>query len=187
MTEPRAVAVFGSSATEPDSAAWAAAENTGKRCVEAGFVVVTGGYGGTMEAISKGANDAGGEAIGVTAPTLFPGRPGANPYVTREIVAGSLMERIDTLTGLASGIVVLPGSIGTLAEFVIAWNLNHVNRLNEGMRLPTVAVGDGWRRLWELATGSLGAFGGDVHVVYTPDEAVEWLLAQPEMAPTQAG
>lgn len=182
MTDPTAVAVFGSSATEPDSAEWAAAENTGKRCVEAGFAVVTGGYGGTMEAVSKGANDAGGDAIGVTAPTLFPRRPGANPYVTREVVAASLMERLDTLTSLASGAVVLPGSIGTLAELVIAWNLNHVNRLNEGMRLPTVAVGDGWRQLWDLATGSLGAFGGDVHLVDTPDEVVEWLLKQPEVA-----
>lgn len=187
MTEPKAVAVFGSSATKRESAVWAAAENTGKRCVEAGFAVVTGGYGGTMEAVSKGAKEAGGEAIGVTAPALFPGRPGANPYVTREIVAGSLMERIDKLTGLASGVVALPGSIGTLTELVIAWNLNHVNRLNEGRRLPTVAVGDGWRRLWELATASLGAFGEDVHVVYTPDEAVEWLLAQPEMASAPEG
>ena len=181
------MAVFGSSATEPGSAAWAAAENTGRRCVEAGFVVVTGGYGGTMEAVSKGANDAGGEAIGVTAPSLFPGRPGANRYVTREIVAGSLLERIDELTGLASGVIVLPGSIGTLAELVIAWNLNHVNRLNDGMRLPTVAVGDGWRRVWELATGSLGAFGGDVHVAHSPEEALEWLRAQPEMAPAPGG
>lgn len=176
------MAVFGSSATEPDSAAWVAAESTGRRCVEAGFAVVTGGYGGTMEAVSKGANDAGGEAIGVTAPSLFPRRPGANPYVTREIVAGTLMERLDTLTGLASGVIVLPGSIGTLTELSIAWNLNHVNRLNGQMRLPTVAVGDGWLRFWELATGRLGAFGGDVHVVDSAEGAVEWLLAQPEMA-----
>ncbi|MFP4073725.1 MAG: LOG family protein, partial [Actinomycetota bacterium] len=172
---------------EPDSAAWVAAENTGKRCAEAGYAVVTGGYGGTMEAVSKGASDAGGEAIGVTAPSLFPGRSGVNRYVTREIVAGSLMERLDTLTGLASGVIVLPGSIGTLTELSIAWNLNHVNRLNEGRRLPTVAVGTGWRRFWELATGSLGAFGGDVHVVDSADEAVEWLLAQPEMTTAPAG
>lgn len=185
MTEPRVVAVFGSSATEPDSADWAAAENTGRRCVEAGFAVVTGGYGGTMEAVSKGAVDAGGDVIGVTAPALFPGRPGANRYVTREIVAGSLMERIDTLTALACGVVALPGSIGTLAELVIAWNLNHVNRLNEGGRLPTVAVGDGWRRFWEFATGSVGAFGDDVYVVDTADEAMDWLLAQPEVAQAQ--
>lgn len=187
MTEPLAVAVFGSSATEPDSAAWVAAENTGKRCAETGFAVVTGGYGGTMEAVSKGANDAGGQAIGVTAPSLFPGRPGANPYVTREIVTGTLMERLDTLTDLASGVIVLPGSIGTLTELVIAWNLNHVNRLNEGKRLPTVAVGDGWRRLWDLATSSLGAFGGDVHVVDRADRATEWLFAQPEVTPASAG
>lgn len=140
-----------------------------------------------MEAVSKGANKAGGEAIGVTAPSLFPGRPGANPYVTREIAARTLLERLDTLTGLASGVIVLPGSIGTLTELSIAWNLNHVNRLREGKRLPTVAVGEGWRSFWELATGSLGAFGGDVHVVDNGDEAATWLFAQPEVTPAPAG
>ncbi len=101
-------------------------------------------------------------------------------------MAGSLVERLDTLTALASGAIVLPGSIGTLTELAIAWNLNHVNRLNEGERLPTVAAGDGWRRFWELATGTLGAFGSDVHVVDRAEDAVEWLLAQPEMAPSPA-
>lgn len=142
--------------------------------------MVTGGYGGSMEAASRGANLAGGEAIGVTAPGLFPGRPGANRYVTREIQAKTLLERIETLTSLACGVVVLPGSIGTMAELVIAWNLNHVNRLNQGTRLPTVAVGSEWRRLWELSTGALGAYGGDVHLAETADTAVAWLLEQPE-------
>lgn len=176
----RAVAIFGSSAIKPQSDEWVEAEQTGRRCAEAGLAVVTGGYGGTMEAASKGAHLAGGEVIGVTAPALFPGRPGANQYVTREIEAETLTDRIGILASLAAGVVVLPGSIGTAAELVIAWNLNHVSRGKGEGRLPTVAVGDGWRGLWQLATSTLGASGEDVHVVDSADEAVDWLLEQPE-------
>lgn len=178
---PNAVAVFGSSATEPGSTDWADAEKVGRRCVESGLAVVTGGYGGTMEAASRGANLAGGETIGVTVPGLFTSRDGANPYITREIEATSLTDRIGILTDLACGVIVLPGSIGTAAELVISWNLNHVGRNNGGKRLPTVAVGTGWARFWELATGLLGAVGDHVHVTGSATAAVDWLLAQPEI------
>jgi predicted Rossmann-fold nucleotide-binding protein len=155
------VAIFGSSATAPGSGLWAD-EMAGNRCAMAGFSVMTGGYGGTMEAASKGANLAGGEVIGVTAPCLFPTRPGANSYVTREIE--------------------LPGSIGTAAELVVAWNLNHVARRNGGRRFPTVAVGDAWRQFGELLVGTLEAGASDIHTVDRATDAVDWLLTQPEIS-----
>lgn len=185
MSDTRAVAIFGSSATTPGSGQWIDAETAGTICARAGFAVVTGGYGGTMEAASKGANLAGGEVIGVTAPSLFPTRPGANSYVTREIETYSLTERIGVLTSLASGAMALPGSIGTAAELVVAWNLNHVARGNGGRRFPTVAVGDEWRQFRELLIGSLGAGASDIHTVDMATEAVDWLLTQPEISPGQ--
>lgn len=181
MSEKRVIAVFGSSATQPQSTEWKEAESVGSRLAEAGCDVVTGGYSGVMEAVSRGAGLAGGRAIGVTVPELFTARPGANSYVTEEQVAGTLAERIGVLIALASGIIVLPGSIGTAAELVVAWNLNHVHRNNGGPRLPTVAVGSGWREMWNLLTGRMGAFTEDIHVVETAAEAVDWLLAQPEI------
>ena len=68
MTTTEAVAVFGSSQTEPGSLEWEEARRAGTRLGEAGYAVITGGYGGTMEAVSSGAADAGGHVIGVTAP-----------------------------------------------------------------------------------------------------------------------
>ena len=68
------VAVFGSSQTIPDSADWRDAVHVGRRLAEAGLEVITGGYGGTMEAASLGASEAGGRVVGVTAPVLFPDR-----------------------------------------------------------------------------------------------------------------
>lgn len=175
------VAVFGSSAARRDSREWSDAEAVGARLAGAGFRVVTGGYGGVMEAVSKGAAHAGGSVIGVTAPGLFPARSGANSFVTDERRAETLTGRIGTLIELASGVIVLPGSIGTAAELVVAWNLNHVRRSNGGIRLPTVAVGPVWREMWELFSARLGAFAEDVHLASTAGEAVDWLLEQPEM------
>jgi uncharacterized protein (TIGR00725 family) len=181
LSRPKTIAIFGSSATEPGSPQWAEAEEAGARCARAGLAVVTGGYGGTMEAASKGAAGAGATVIGVTAPVLFEERSGANRYVTEEIQAPTLSGRLGVLTELAAGALVLPGSVGTAAELVVAWNMNHLARLGGGRRLPTVAVGEGWRQLWQLIAGQLGAFGEDVSLADTAQEALDWLLDQPEI------
>jgi uncharacterized protein (TIGR00725 family) len=187
LSESKVVAIFGSSQVEPGTQAWLDAETAGSRCAAQGIDIATGGYGGAMEAASKGAVKAGGHVIGVTAPELFSRRSGANSYVTREIEAKTLTERIGILTELAHGVIVLPGSIGTAAELVIAWNLNHIARRNGGVRLPTVAVGKGWSELWRLMTERLDAHGDDIHTVDSIDEAISWLLAQPEIRRIQHG
>ena len=68
MTDNAGVAVFGSSQTEPGSVEWEDARRAGVRLAEEGYPVITGGYGGIMEAVSSGAAGAGGHVIGVTAP-----------------------------------------------------------------------------------------------------------------------
>lgn len=143
--------------------------------------MVTGGYGGTMEAVSKGAAAEGGHVIGVTSSRLFKGRSGANRYVIQEIAAESLTERIGHLVTLARGSIVLPGSIGTAAELVIAWNINHIVRRGGGVRFPTVAVGETWRELWSLLTNDAEADPDDVHIADDAEQGVDWLLRQPEI------
>ena len=107
MTKINYIAVFGSSATAPGSDDWNDAERVGARLAKSGLGVVTGGYGGTMEAASRGAALAGGPVIGVTAPHLFTGRFGANRHVAEEIIATTLAERIGRLTDIAAGVIVL--------------------------------------------------------------------------------
>ena len=60
------ITVFGGSQPKEGDAAYAEAYQLGKLLAEAGHAVLTGGYIGTMEAASKGANEAGGHVIGVT-------------------------------------------------------------------------------------------------------------------------
>lgn len=181
MSAGKVVAVFGSSATEVDSDEWADAEEVGARLAGAGLGVITGGYGGTMEAASRGAALAGGRVVGVTAPSLFEDRFGANQHVAEEVVSATLAERIGILADLASGVIVLPGSIGTAAELVVTWNMNHIARIGGADRLPIVAVGESWREICDLLVDRIGANPVDVHTAATVGAAVDWLLDQPEI------
>lgn len=182
MTVEQAVAIFGSSRAAPGSVPWQEAEKAGARCARAGLTVVTGGYGGSMEAASKGAAGEGGRVVGVTAGGLFRTRTGANPHVTHEIVAQTITDRIGILTEIARGALVLPGSIGTTAELVIAWNINDIVRRHGGTRLPTVAVGEEWQDFCGLVSARLGAEPNDIQVADDVDQALDWLLGQPELS-----
>ena len=62
----RIVSVFGGSAPKPGSPAYEEAQRCGALLAQAGWTVATGGYRGVMEAVSRGAHEAGGHVIGVT-------------------------------------------------------------------------------------------------------------------------
>ena len=57
------ITVFGSSRPENGHADYADAFELGRSLATAGFDVCTGGYGGVMEAVSRGASEAGGERL----------------------------------------------------------------------------------------------------------------------------
>ena len=176
MSESRAVAVFGSSQTEPESQDWMDAENVGRQLAGSNLAVITGGYSGTMEAVSKGAEAAGGHVIGVTAPPLFPGRHGANPYVEELVEATSLSERIGWMMDRASAAIALPGSIGTATELLVAWNTNHIVDRNGGLAVPTVAVGPAWSTVAETLRATIDASEDAIHLEMEVGSAVEWVL-----------
>lgn len=172
------VAVFGSSRTEPGSHEWSVAEEVGRRLAAAGYSVITGGYGGTMEAASKGAAERGGHVLGVTSPSLFPDRSGANRYVDEMIEASDLLDRLGNLLNRADGVIALPGSIGTAAELLLAWNHNFLSRKNGQKIVPTIAVGPGWRSLTTAMLEHNGASPGDIVLVDDAEDAVDWILDQ---------
>lgn len=143
----RLIAVFGSSAAVPGDGVYEDGVLCGGLLARAGFGVVTGGYAGLMEAVSRGAAEAGGHVVGVTVPEVFPGRSGANAFVAEEIAAAHLVERIHHLIDLAAGSITLPGSIGTLTELAMAWNLAYVARFAATPKKPVITVGPVWRDL----------------------------------------
>src|SRR5438128_10095508 len=61
------VTVFGSSRPHEGDADYEEARILGRSLAKHGFFVCSGGYGGVMEAVSRGAKEAGGKTFGVTA------------------------------------------------------------------------------------------------------------------------
>ena len=169
------ISVFGSSSTPAHSAEWQEAERLGNLLAKSGYTAATGGYGGSMEALSKGASDAGGKVIGVTAPDVFKSRSGANAHVSEEVKAPHLLERIHLLTEMSAAAIALPGSLGTLTEIMVAWNLAYVAPLAEIETKPLIVVGERWRKIISFLAAEL-AIGTDlIYTVRTIGEAVERL------------
>jgi uncharacterized protein (TIGR00725 family) len=139
----RLITLFGSSRVQPGTPAFAEALVWGRAVARAGFGVATGGYNGAMEAVSQGAKEAGGLVVGITAPVLFPHRDGPNAHVDLELPSSSLMTRIERLIDVSVACLALPGGVGTLAEILAAWNLNHIAQMHHKPLKP-LGVHRGW-------------------------------------------
>lgn len=131
------MAVFGSGAAPPEDLERARA--LGRALAEAGYGILNGGYGGTMEATAAGAKEAGGEALGITCAAFS--RSGPNPHLDGVVEAPTLIERMGELIDRAAGYVVLPGGNGTLAELASTWE-----HLRKGLLEPRPLVV--WERPW---------------------------------------
>jgi uncharacterized protein (TIGR00730 family) len=162
-TDRPIVAVFGSSTLTREEPAWAVAVELGERLARAGFAVMNGGYAGAMEAVSEGAAKAGAPVIGVTT-ALFNHRP-TNPHVTHREDTTTLLERLDYLVHVASAFVVLEGSVGTMAELFLTWNLLAVDGRPQA---PLVCLG--------------GPYEAFMRAVTTPGLVVEDLARLVEVA-----
>jgi len=136
------VAIFGSSRTPEGHPNYRLAYELAGLLAREGYAICNGGYWGIMDAATRGARDAGGEVIGVTLEYFSSKRGGANALLTREEAKRSLFERLDTLLGISSAHVVLPGSIGTMAELFISWNL-----LVTAAAKPLILLGEPWEAL----------------------------------------
>ena len=141
------VAVFGSASPTPDQPLYQEAQRLGQLLAEAGHTVMTGGYCGTMEAISKGAVEAGGESIGITCRQIEAYRPtGPNQWVRQIRATDTLSERIETLTSQAEAFIALPGGIGTLAEIAMVYNKMVISALPSD---TLILIGPGWQKTFE--------------------------------------
>ncbi|MDE0170111.1 MAG: LOG family protein [bacterium] len=174
--DDRIVAVYGASSSVPGDGVYEVGVELGRRLAQAGFGVVNGGYSGLMEAVSAGAAGAGGRAIGVTAPSLFPGRPGGNSHLTEEIPAESLIDRIKIMSELSFAYIVLPGSIGTLTELALAWNDAFLAARRGLPPDPVIAFRQAWGRIVEMLTADLRTAPGLITMVDTAREAVDAVI-----------
>jgi len=184
----RVVSVFGGHAPAPGSADYEMAWELGRRLAEAGFIVMSGGYGGTMEAVSRGAREAGGLAIGVTVDLFDRWGLKANPYLDVEIKFPTLFQRLHYLVTAGDALVALPGGVGTLSEMAMAWSLLQTRELAPR---PFLLIGARWHRLLEAYHDPLYIREEDLgllRVVESAEEAVLRLQAMmAEGAPVGSG
>ena len=170
------IAVYGSSSVGEDEPAYALAHALGGELARAGASVMTGGYGGVMEACSRGAAEAGGHVIGVTV-DLYAHRGPANRWVHELIHTRDLFERLGVLAGRADGFVAVGGSLGTLTEVFLTWTLLGARARPSG---PLVLLGSDWEPVLR-AHRDAGFIAPDsfrhIQIAADPAEAARQVLA----------
>jgi uncharacterized protein (TIGR00730 family) len=167
------IAIFGSSRCQADSQCYAEAHELGRLLASAGHTVMSGGYAGSMGAVSRGAAEAGGRVVGVTC-ALFDPAP-CNPWVTEEIKAATLIERMAVMIERADGFIALRGGIGTLSEVTLVWSLLQVRSVQDR---PLILLGAQWRPVVAtlLEHTDLGSsIAALAQIAETPAEAVKLL------------
>jgi uncharacterized protein (TIGR00730 family) len=141
------ITVFGGSHPREGDPAYTEARELGGLLARAGHSVLTGGYIGTMEAVSRGAAEAGGHVIGVTCDDIEAWRKvKPNAWVQEERRFATLQERLDELIRACDAAIALPGGPGTLAEVALTWNLMIVRAIAPK---PLVLLGSGWMSVME--------------------------------------
>ena len=108
------VSVFGSARFGEGHPAYEAGYRLGRALAEAGFGVVTGGGPGAMEAVNRGAYEAGGVSVGLNIELPHEQKP--NPYQTHALSLRYFFVRKVLFVRYAVGFVFLPGGFGTLDE-----------------------------------------------------------------------
>ena len=150
------VSVFGGSQPQEGSPAYEEARALGSLLATAGHTVITGGYIGTMEAVSRGASESGGHVIGVTCAEIESWRSsGANKWVKEEWRKVSLIERLETLIRECDAALALPGGPGTLTEISLMWNLMIIGAMD---KRPLILLGEGWRAVFSRFFQDLGPY-----------------------------
>ena len=126
-----------------------------------------------MEAVSRGAKEAGGTAIGVT--TSWFTHLQANAWVDREVRTATFPERLQTLIEMGQGYLAMQGGIGTLTEISMVWSMLQTRSIPAR---PFVLLSSPWQQLLSFCTEALiirPLDFGYLQLADTPEAAVRAL------------
>ncbi|MBT8399877.1 MAG: TIGR00730 family Rossman fold protein [Rhodothermia bacterium] len=132
------VSIFGSARTKPGTKYYKLGEDVAKELVRRGFGVISGGGPGIMEAANKGAQEAGGDSVGLN--IVIPHEQEGNPFVDRDklINFDFFFVRKVMFSKYSQGFIVLPGGFGTMDELFEALTLIQTDKAT---RFPVVLLG----------------------------------------------
>ena len=171
-----AVSVFGSARTLRGTPEYMLAEEIAAKLSRAGYALITGGGPGIMEAVNKGAAEAGGVSVGLG--IELPTEMGLNDYVNVGLEFRYFFVRKTMFVKYSQAFVVLPGGFGTMDELFEAVTLVATGKIT---RFPIVLVGrDYWGGLVTWLRERVQAVG-NIHpgeldlfaVVDEPEEVVK--------------
>jgi uncharacterized protein (TIGR00730 family) len=141
----RKVSVFGSARVPQGTPAYTMARRLGRRLAEAGYMVITGGGPGIMQAINEGAGADNSFGINIRLP--FEQKP--NPVVDgnpKSINYKYFFNRKVAFLKEADAIVLFPGGFGTLDEAMETLTLVQTGKRNP---LPVIMVEVPGRAYWD--------------------------------------
>ncbi|WP_375540233.1 TIGR00730 family Rossman fold protein [Nocardia sp. XZ_19_385] len=170
---PPAVSVFGSARTPVDTPEYQAGMAIGAALARAGFAVITGGGPGAMEAVNRGASEAGGYSIGLGIELPF--EQSLNEWVDLGINFRYFFARKTMFVKYSQAFVCLPGGFGTLDELFEALTLVQTRKIT---RFPIILFGTKyWSGLMDWLRDSLAASGkialGDLDLLHVTDSVEE--------------
>lgn len=185
MDQQKIVTVFGSSRPREGEADYEEARVLGRALAKHGFAVCSGGYGGVMEAVSRGAKEAGGKTYGVTAEFFTAAK--LNSWIDTEVRMKTWEERLFELIRLADGFVGCKGGTGTLVELAVVWEMLNKSVMNGK---PFAVLGEFWQpvldRVREVELGHPApwseANGRLIYVATTPGDVANHLTTKLKQA-----
>ena len=170
------VTVFGSSRFAEDHPHYQLAREVGRALARAGYIVMTGGGPGIMEAANRGAREAGGLSLGCN--IRLPREQQPNPYLDRFIEFEHFFIRKVMLVKYSCAFIAMPGGFGTLDEAFEVITLVQTGKLE---RFPVISMGgEFWSQLRAFAADTMLKEGvispADVDFIHdakTVEEAME--------------
>lgn len=141
----RKVTVFGSARTSPDEPIYDMAREFGRKLAESGYMVITGGGNGIMEAANEGAGPE--HSFGVN--IRLPFEQHANPILAgnpRLITYKYFFNRKVAFLKEADAVALFPGGFGTLDEAMETLTLVQTGKRNP---LPLVLVDEPGGTYWK--------------------------------------
>lgn len=176
---PKAVSVFGSARTKPDSPEYKLGVDIGARLHEAGYAVITGGGPGIMEAANRGCDESGGLSVGLGIELPFEQK--LNDHIDIGLEFRYFFVRKTMFVKYSQAFVVLPGGFGTLDELFEAITLVQTKKIT---RFPIVLVGTefwggllDWVKTSMLPSGKISPQDIDlIHLTDDPEEVVQIIV-----------
>ena len=162
------IGVMGSARLTEKDDRWAQAHQLGALLAGKGFVIVTGGYGGLMAAVSRGAHEIGGHVIGLPMQHWKNVEP--NQWNADLRWSSTYGARLNHLLR-CDGVIALPGGVGTLSEMAIVWAASQT----EGHTLPLVLLGECWPPIMQALRENLVISEEDLNLLRyaaSPEEAL---------------